>query len=141
MPITHREVVRRPLRFRKNSERSLVADGITWFLNRDGFFTFPDFGTEEKPIRIPVETLAYLAPLFKCPNIEMPLTPEVLFSTKPGLLPHLTADGKHVFYRLGSRWLYITKAGFLSLLGQVRLVSPKAFRDLSKLRPVQKEST
>jgi hypothetical protein len=135
MPKIERIVVRRPLRFRKNIHRNLVADGVDWQFRRDGFIYFRDFGAKNQRPKMPIEALAYILPMFDVPNIELKATETIVFSTHPNLLPHMTADGQHVFYRVEDRWLYLTRPGFVALLRSLQELSPKAYRDLTRLRP------
>lgn len=136
MPAIERVKVRRPLRFRKDFVPRLVADNIVWRVHRDGFISFPEFGEKNNRPKIPVEALAYIRPMFAMQGMEFYVTPEIPFSTKPNLVPHIDADGNHVFFRLDARWLYLTRAGFSDLLNQLQLLCPRAYRDLARLRPV-----
>jgi hypothetical protein len=136
MPAIERVLVRRPIRILKNMEPRLAADNIVWRVHRNGDISFPEFGEKGKRPKIPIETLAYLNPMFKIKGMDLPVTSEITFSTKPNLVPHIEADGKHIFFQLDARWYYITLGGFRELMRQLRALSPWAYRDLVRLRPV-----
>ena len=135
MPAIERVLVRRPLKFRKNLEPSMVADNVVWRLHRNGNISFPDFGEKNKRPKVLVEILAYIRPMFAVKGIEIKAG-EVVFSTKANLIPHIHADGKHVFFQLDGNWLYITRGGYTQLLAQLAVLCPKAYRDILRLRPL-----
>src|SRR4051812_13823623 len=119
MPAIERVVVRRPLRFIRNVSPKLAADGVLWRLRNDGSFQLMDFGEKGNRPRIPVEALAYLRPLFEIRDVELRVSESVLFSTKPGLVPNMSPNGRTIFYNVDGRWLYMTKSGLLDLIRQL----------------------
>lgn len=135
MPRTERIVVRRPLRFRKEMVPTLFIDGITWRLHRDGTISFPDFGEKGHRPNMPIETFAYVLPLFGLKDVEFRASDAVTFSTREWI-PNMSADAQRVFYRVGDASLYLTKSGLIGALKTLQVLSPRTYRDLSRLKPL-----
>jgi hypothetical protein len=136
-PLTVRATIKRPLKLINGKKTPpVVIDGVNWHLSKTGYYLIdrPEF--RDKDVRIPIEALAYIRPLFRNSGIEIPVhhDPVVTFSSDPK-----RGDVRRVYYSVGKAsnrvWFYMTRQGFVLLARHLMANAPRAYKTLRRIVP------
>ncbi len=137
--MAQRATIKRPVKLLKGKETPRCsADGIYWKLTKSGDFIFDHAGLTK--VKIPVETLSYIRPLFEVREVTIKIEGPVNFyissaNNHPRYGMHPLETDRIMYRKEGGEWYYLTKVGFKSLWEYVQKNGGVAAKTLKRVGP------